>query len=214
VEGPTDDPAILAVRDRVKRAMLATLIFSNGTPMLLGGDEFGRSQGGNNNAWCQDSEISWFDWETVEGDGELLGFARELIALRHAHPVFRRRQFLHGTDEEGSGLPDVWWFRPDGRRMTKTDWEDGGTRLLGMFLNGEEIVTPDVRGERIVDDSFVLLFNAGHEDAELTLPPRRFGAEWTCELRSDAGDCGGTFGPGAAVPLVSRSLMLLRRTAA
>jgi isoamylase len=214
VEGETDDPEIRALRTRQQKNFLATLLLSQGTPMLLGGDEFGRSQGGNNNAWCQDNEISWFDWEEVAASSELLEFARELIALRHAHPVFRRRQYLHGTDEEGSGLPDVWWFRPDGRRMTQTDWDDGGTRLLGMFLNGEEIVTPDERGGRIVDDSFVLLFNAGHEDAELTLPPRRFGAEWTCELRTDVGDCGGTFGPGAAVSLISRSLMLLRRTAA
>jgi len=141
-------------------------------------------------------------------------FTRRLIAMRGEHPVFRRRQFLHGTDEEGSGLPDVWWFRPDGRRMTKSDWDDGGSRLLGMFLNGEEIVTPDERGRRIVDDSFVLLFNAGHEDTEFTLPPPRFGAQWTCELRTDGEDCGGTYGPAEAVSLLSRSLVLLRRTAA
>jgi isoamylase len=213
VEGETDDPEINALRTRQQKNFLATLLLSQGTPMLLGGDEFGRSQGGNNNAWCQDSEISWFDWAQLEGDGELVEFSRGLIRLRHEHPVFRRRQFLHGTDEEGSGLPDVWWFRADGRRMDKADWDDGGTRLLGMFLNGEEIVTPDERGQRIVDDSFVLLFNAGHEEAEFTLPPRRFGAEWTCELRTDGGECGGTFGPGAAVALVSRSLLLLRRTA-
>ncbi|MFL4972510.1 MAG: glycogen debranching protein GlgX, partial [Microvirga sp.] len=160
-EGETDDPQVNALRTRQQRNFLATLMLSQGTPMLLGGDEFGRSQGGNNNAWCQDSEISWFDWEAMKGDGELLAFSRQLIALRNEHPVFRRRQFLHGTDEEGSGLPDVWWFRPDGRRMTKVDWDDGGTRQLGMFLNGEEIVSTDERGRRIIDDSFVLLFNAG-----------------------------------------------------
>jgi isoamylase len=178
--------------------------------MLLGGDEFGRSQGGNNNAWCQDNEISWFDWEAV--DEELLEFTRRLLQLRREHPVFRRRQYLHGTEEEGSGLPDVWWFRADGRRMTKTDWEDGGARLLGMFLNGEEIATPGRHGERIVDDSFVLLFNAGHEDADFTLPPERFGAEWQCELRSD-GEMGATYAAADAVPLPSRSLVLLRRVA-
>ena len=139
-EGPTDDPAINALRARQQRNFLATLLLSQGTPMLLGGDEFGRSQGGNNNAWCQDSEISWFDWDAVEATASCSSSRARLIALRHEHPVFRRRQFLHGTDEEGSGLPDVWWFRPDGRRMTKADWDDGGTRLLGMFLNGEEIV--------------------------------------------------------------------------
>jgi isoamylase len=211
-EGPTDDPEINALRTRQQKNFLATLLLSQGTPMLLGGDEFGRSQGGNNNAWCQDSEISWFDWENLEGDGELLAFAKRLIALRTEHPVFRRRQFLHGTDEEGSGLPDVWWFRPDGRRMTKVDWDDGGARALGMFLNGEEITTPDVHGQRLVDDSFVLLFNAGHEDIEFTLPPVRFGAEWECELRTDAAG-GGTHAAREVVKLASRSTVLLRRSA-
>jgi isoamylase len=209
-EGDTDDPEINALRARQQRNFLATLLLSQGTPMLLGGDEWGRSQGGNNNAWCQDSEISWFDWEGMDED--LLAFARRLIAIRLEHPVFRRRQFLHGTEEEGSGVPDVWWFRPDGRRMTKVDWEDGGSRLLGMFLNGEEIAAPDVRGERIVDDSFVLLFNAGHEDVEFTLPPDRFGTEWTCELRTDDVAEGQIHAAAGAVQLPSRSLVLLRRT--
>jgi glycogen operon protein len=212
VEGETEDPEVTALRARQQRNFLATLLLSQGTPMVLGGDEFGRTQGGNNNAWCQDNEISWFDWEAMKGDGELLEFTRRLIGLRSEHPVFRRRQFLHGTDPEGSGLPDVWWFRPDGRRMTKVDWDDGGTRLLGMFLNGEEITGTDARGQRIVDDSFVLLFNARHEDAEFTLPTERFGTEWTCELRTD-GKEGGPHAAGSTVPLTSRSLVLLRRTA-
>ncbi|MGH2968394.1 MAG: glycogen debranching protein GlgX [Solirubrobacteraceae bacterium] len=210
VEGETDDPEVKALRARQQRNFLATLLLSQGTPMLLAGDEFGRTQGGNNNAWCQDNEISWFDWGAT--DEELREFARQLIRLRRDHPVFRRRQFLLGTEEEGSGLPDVWWFRPDGRRMTKTDWEDGGSRLLGMFLNGEEIATPDQRGGRIVDDSFVLLFNSGHEDAEFTLPPERFGAGWSCELRTD-GQSGATHGAGDAIQLPSRTLVLLRRVA-
>jgi isoamylase len=209
-EGPTDDPEINALRARQQRNFLATLLLSQGTPMLLGGDEFGRSQGGNNNAWCQDNEISWFDWESLEGDGELLEFTKRLIRLRTEHPVFRRRQFLHGTDDERSGLPDVWWFRPDGRRMTKVDWNDGGTRCLGMFLNGEGITTPDERGRRIIDDSFVVLFNAGHEDLEFKLPPPRFGAQWLCELRTD-GEGGETHTAGEPVRLASRSLVVLRR---
>ena len=212
VEGETDDAAINALRARQQRNFLATLLLSQGTPMLLGGDEFGRSQGGNNNAWCQDSEISWFDWEALEGDGELHEFTRRLIALRSEHPVFRRRRFLHGTDDEGSGLADVWWFRPDGERMTEEDWADGGARCLGMFLNGEAISSPDEHGNRIVDDSFVLLFNAGHEDFEFTLPPSRFGAEWTCELRTDGAD-GGTHRAAETVKLSSLSLAVLRRTA-
>jgi isoamylase len=211
-EGPTDDAEINALRARQQRNFLATLMLSQGTPMLLGGDEFGRTQGGNNNAWCQDNEISWFDWEALEGDGALLAFTKKLIRLRADHPVFRRRQFLHGTDEEGSGLPDVWWFRLDGRRMTKVDWDDGSHRCLGMFLNGEEITTPDERGGRVIDDSFVLLFNAGHEEVEFTLPPARFGSEWVCELRTDA-EAGRTHAPAQAVPVSSRSLVLLKRTA-
>ena len=146
-------------------------------------------------------------------DEELLAFTRRLIAMRREHPVFRRRQFLHGTEEEGSGLPDVWWFRPDGEAMTDGDW-DNGDRLLGMFLNGEEIATPDDQGRRIVDDSFVLLFNAHHEDADFTLPPERFGE------RVDAASCARTSRAartssrrGGVVAVQSRSLVLLRRTA-
>ena len=180
--------------------------------MLLGGDEFGRSQGGNNNAWCQDNEISWFDWEAVEGDGELRAFTQRLIAMRAEHPVFRRRQYLHGTDEEGSGLPDVWWFRPDGRRMTKVDWDDGGSRLLGMFLNGEEIVSPDEHGERIVDDSFVLLFNAGGTRTPSSrCRPSASGASGRASCARTSGEDGRGLRRSRPWRLTSRSLVLLRR---
>src|SRR6188472_2479081 len=120
-EGETDDPEVLERRARQQRNFLATLLLSQGTPMLLGGDELGRTQGGNNNAWCQDNEISWYDWSLQESNAELLEFTRKLIALRRAHAVFQRRQFLHGTEVEGSGLPDVWWFRTDGHKMTERD---------------------------------------------------------------------------------------------
>ena len=166
VEGETDDPEINALRARQQRNFLATLILSQGTPMLLGGDEFGRTQHGSNNAWCQDNEISWFDWSLLEENAELHEFVKKLIVLRRAHPVFRRRQFLQGTDEETAGLPDVWWFRTDGHRMTKNDWESG-ERTVGMFLNGEEIDAPDEKGQRILDESFLLLFNAHHEDVHV-----------------------------------------------
>ena len=148
--------------------------------MLLGGDEMGRTQSGNNNAWCQDNEISWFDWEVDESGERLLDFTRRLIALRHEHPVFRRRQFLHGTEEEGSGLPDAWWFRPDGRRTTKRDRE--AAQVVGMFLNGEAIAAPDEHGERVFDNSFLLLFNGSHDDVEFKLPVTRFAAagRWCC----------------------------------
>jgi isoamylase len=207
-EGETDDPEVRALRDRQRRNFLATLFLSQGTPMLLGGDELGRTQRGNNNAWCQDNEVSWFDWGGV--DERMLAFSRRLIALRREHPVFRRRQFLHGT---GSRLPDAWWFRTDGRRMTKRDWESSHG-VLGMFLNGEEIAAPDWQGRRVVDDSFLLLFNSHHEDCTFRLPPGRFGRRWTGVLRTDhpdgdPGSQGASAGEHLTVP--ARSLTVLRR---
>jgi glycogen operon protein len=208
VEGDTDDPAVLELRARQRRNFLATLLLSQGTPMLLGGDEIGRTQRGNNNAWCQDNELSWYDWSAP--DERMHAFTRRLIALRREHPVFRRRQFLHGT---GTRLPDVWWFRQDGRRMTKRDWDDGG-RVLGMFINGDEIAAPDRQGRRVRDDSFLLLFNAHHEDREFKLPPGRFGRRWEIELRTDDPDAQPARQQASAGELLtvsSRSLTLLRR---
>ncbi len=181
VEGPTDDPEILALRERQQRNFLSTLFLSQGVPMLLGGDEFGRSQGGNNNAYCQDNEISWFNWPLDERQQRLLQFTHRLIHFRRAHPVFRRAQFLSGRELMGSGLPDSWWFRPDGRKMARRDWESD-TKTIGLFLNGEEIPTPNSHGERVTDESFLLLFNAELEAVTYRLPPRRFGGRWRLEL--------------------------------
>jgi isoamylase len=209
MEGDTDDPAVRALRDRQRRNFLATLLLSQGTPMLLGGDEIGRTQRGNNNAWCQDNELSWYDWSAP--DERMHAFTRRLIALRREHPVFRRRQFLHGT---GTRLPDVWWFRADGRRMTKRDWDDGGARVLGMFINGDEIAAPDRQGRSVRDDSFLLLFNAHHEDCEFKLPPGRFGRRWEIVLRTDDPDAKPAAQQASAGELLtvsSRSLTLLRR---
>jgi glycogen operon protein len=207
VEGPTDDPGVNALRVRQQRNFLATLFLSQGVPMLLGGDEFGRSQGGNNNAWCQDNEISWFDWEDV--DGELYAFARQLIELRREHPVFRRTHFFAGHGEQ---LPDVWWMRPDGRRMTRRDWENGDARAIGVFLNGDELGAETPRGDEVRDDSFLLLFNAHYEDMEFRLPARRFGARWELELHTGRCECRGDRSvAGARVLVESRSLAVLRR---
>jgi isoamylase len=215
-EGPTDDAEVKALRRRQQRNFLTTLLLSQGAPMLLGGDEFARSQHGNNNVWCQDNELSWFHWDFGPEGLEQLAFTKRLIRMRQRHPVFRRRQFLSGQDVEGSGLPDVWWFRTDGRKMAARDWDDG-MPVVGMFLNGEEIATPGPHGERIVDDSFVVLFNASHEDVSFTMPNPRFGARWTCELYSAALTADGSHdlvveAIGEA-GLVSRSLLVLRRTA-
>jgi isoamylase len=212
VEGPTDDPEVLALRERRQRSFLATLFLSLGVPMLLGGDELGRSQGGNNNAYCQDNEISWFDWSLDERQERLLAFTRRVIALRRAHPVFRRAEFLAGEEALGSGLPDVWWFRPDGRRMTRRDWQNGEARALGLFLNGEEIRRKTRDGERVTDDSFLLLLNAHHELLAFTLPPRRFGARWLLELSTAEPESEAVRFPfRGLVPLEARSLVLLRR---
>jgi glycogen operon protein len=210
-EGETDDPEVNALRARQQRNFLATLLLSQGAPMLVGGDEIGRTQDGNNNAWCQDNEISWFDWDRA--DAELLAFTRRLIALRRENPVFRRARFLTGESPLGSGLPDVWWFRPDGRRMTRRDWE-GGLHALGVFLNGDEISERTPRGEPIRDDSFIVLLSAHHEPLEFLLPARRFGMRWELELSTlEPG-----LDPGAerwtarqSVPLEPRSLLVLRR---
>jgi glycogen operon protein len=184
------------------------MILSQGVPMLLGGDEFGRSQGGNNNAWCQDSEISWFHWD--QADTELQEFTQTLLRLRREHPVFRRSAFLTGREVLGSGLPDVWWFRPDGRRMTQKDWNRPDAHTLGVFLNGREIPSRDAHGEEVVDDSFLLLFNAHFEPVEFTLPARRLSSRWTLELATGAVD-GDSFQARATVSVQEHSLLLLRR---
>jgi glycogen operon protein len=209
VEGPTDDAEINALRARQQRNFLATLLLSQGVPMLLGGDEFGRSQGGNNNAWCQDNEVSWFNWSTA--DTELLEFTRRLIALRQAHPVFHRSRFLTGREVKGSGLPDVWWFRTDGRRMTQREWQRDDVHTLGVFLNGEEISERTSDGQDVVDGSFLLLFNAYGESITFTLPTRRFGARWQVEIATGAGAPEGVVPARAQVSLQGRSLVLLRR---
>jgi glycogen operon protein len=209
VEGSTDDPEINALRARQQRNFLTTLLLSQGVPMLLGGDEFGRSQGGSNNAWCQDNEVSWFNWDAA--DPELLEFTKRLIALRQAHPVFRRSTFLTGQEVKGSGLPDVWWFRPDGRRMTQKEWQRDDGHTLGVFLNGEEISERTPEGQDIVDDSFLLLFNASGESIPFTLPTRRFGARWQVEIATGTGAPEGVVPARARVTLEGRSVVLFLR---
>jgi glycogen operon protein len=215
VEGETDDPEIGELRARQQRNFLTTLLVSQGTPMLLGGDELDRTQGGNNNAWCQDSEISWYDWSPRPGTEELQEFTRRLIRLRREHPVFRQETFLRGEEGERSGLPDAWWFRPDGRKMTRRDWNDG-ERVLGLFLNGQEIGMIGHRGETIEDDSFIVLVNAHHEDRAFMLPRRRFGAQWTLELATaDPAAAAGSasYGARTEIEVISRSIVILKLVA-
>jgi glycogen operon protein len=213
-EGPSDDPEISALRERQQRNFLATLLLSQGVPMLLGGDEFGRTQHGNNNAWCQDNGISWYGWEHEEWQRRLLEFTRRLIALRREHPVFRRTRFLAGRQVEGSGLPDVWWFRADGRRMTRRDWAATDAHTLGVFLNGDELAEETANGLPVEDDSFLLLFNAHYEDLEMRLPNQSFGRWWELELSTASPEPGvepEQFPARASVTVTARSLVLLRR---
>jgi isoamylase len=209
VEGDTDDAAINELRARQQRNFLVTLFLSQGVPMLLGGDEFGRSQRGNNNAWCQDSELSWFRWD--EADDELIEFTRRVIRIRKDHPVFRRQQFLAGAEVRGSGLPDVWWFRPDGRRMTQKDWQNANAHTLGVFLNGEEIPSRTHDGHEIEDDSFLLLFNAYQEPITFTLPTRRFGTRWLVELATGTNAPRDVLSARAEVTVDAHSVTLLKR---
>jgi glycogen operon protein len=207
---------IRRLRARQQRNFLATLFLSLGTPMLLGGDEMGRTQGGNNNAWCQDSEISWFDWDLGDEQQDLLAFTRRLIELRQEHPAFRRTRFLKGEEVHGSGLPDVWWFRPDGRRMTTPDWTRPDAHVLGVFLNGDELLERDARGNIVTDDSFLLLLNAHHEDVEFLLPSDRFGKRWVVELTTadkEERQRGKEQDARGPVAVMERSLLLMRRIA-
>ncbi|MFF0579021.1 glycogen debranching protein GlgX [Streptosporangium saharense] len=208
-EGPTDDPEITALRHRQRRNLLTTLFVSQGVPMLLAGDEFGRTQGGNNNAYCQDNEISWIDWSPAGTDKELLDFVRSLSELRREHPVFRRRRFFHGRRAE-DGTRDIVWFTPSGEEMSAADWHTGYAKSLTVFLNGSAITEPGPRGETIVDDSFLLLINGHHEDLAFTLPDGRYGAHWQPVLNTAEENDATTWPPDAHVPVTSRSIRILR----
>ena len=211
-EGPTRNPEIRALRDRQKRNFLATLMLSQGVPMLLGGDEMGRTQRGNNNAYCQDNEISWYDWRKL--DRVLLEFARRLMALRRAHPVFRRRRWFMGRPIYGSGAKDIVWFTPQGREMSEDDWAAGFARSMMVFLNGEAIPSNEVQGERMVDDSFLVLFNAHHERLAFTLVDGPWGRVWAKMLDTASplfGIADELLAAGGQVELEARSLMIFRR---
>ncbi len=214
-EGPTDDAQVQSLRRRQQRNFLATVLLSQGVPMLCGGDEIGRTQQGNNNAFCQDNALSWFDWEHV--DAELLAFVARLVRLRLDHPVFRRRRFFHGRAIRGGQLTDIAWFRPDGAEMAESDWTVGYARALGMLLDGDAIPDPGPRGERIRDDTYYVLLNAADVEVTFVLPGERWARSWVEELRTTAPG-----GPepgnqpleaGAELVVASFELALLRRAA-
>jgi isoamylase len=216
-EGPTDDPAVNELRARQVRNFLVTLFCSQGVPMLLAGDEMSRTQRGNNNAYCQDNEVSWIDWEAAGKQQDLIDFTCMLSELRRAHPVFRRRRFFSGQ-AAADGLQDIVWLTPAGRTMTDNDWQTGYARSLTVFLNGDAITEPGLRGEPVRDDSFLLLFNANREPVAFTVPGVRFGPGWEV-LISTATAVGapapGPTGtvivrPGWRIELAGRSIMVLR----
>ncbi|MDJ0924730.1 MAG: glycogen debranching protein GlgX [Acidimicrobiia bacterium] len=209
-EGPTDDAEILALRRRRKRSILMTLLLSQGVPMLLGGDEIGRTQNGNNNAYCQDSELAWYDWE--QADPLLLGFAKRLISIRNDHPVFRRRRWFEGRRVRGAGVRDIGWYNTDGTPMSDKDWNLGYARSLSVFLNGKAIPTPGPRGEQVEDDSFLLLFNAHTEPVTFTVPADLDDYEWEVVLdTSREMTCTDLVGPADAWPVEGWSVVLLQQ---
>jgi glycogen operon protein len=187
-EGPTDDPRIAALRARQQRNFLAMLLVSQGVPMLLGGDEIGRTQGGNNNAYCQDNAVSWFDWELDRPQHELLEFTRAMIRLRAAHPNLRRRKWFQGRAIHGPTVSDIFWVRPDGKEMTEEEWQTGWLRTLGLLLPGDAIalVEVDEDGRPIKDETLLILLNAHSERVDFLLPSvRPRGGRWEVLVDTD-----------------------------
>jgi len=213
VEGPTTDPAVVGLRHRQRRNLLATLLFSQGVPMLLGGDELGRTQRGNNNAYCQDNEVTWYDWGPSAVDADLLAFVRHCTSLRRRHPVFRRRAFH--LDGPPGGMPgDIAWFERHGREMTHDDWASSDERVLGMFLVGRATGEVDEEGQPVMDDDLLLLCNGGALDCAFVLPGPPWAAAYevlvdTCQPRGVAEGAGPSAG-GQPVALPRHSLLLLR----
>ena len=214
-EGETEDPAVLALRDRQVRNLLATLLLSQGVPMITAGDELGKTQRGNNNAYCQDNELSWLDWDLDDRRRALLGFTRRLVRLRLSQPVLQRRRFFRGAGPWDSSLKDLAWFRPDGAEMTEEDWQKPFARSVGFLLGGDTIGTPDERGERIVGDTLLVLMNAWHERVTYVLPDVTWGSEWeilvdTAGASDEKRDLVAARG---SVAVEARSLVLLSRRA-
>ena len=211
IEGPSDIPRVHALRERQKRNLLATLFFSQGVPMLLAGDEMGRAQRGNNNAYCQDNRLSWLDWESV--DTALLAFVQKLIRLRNEHPLFRRRTYFRGRAVRDPEMKDISWLNTDGAEMSDEDWNDEGRRSLGMWLHGEQIPETDERGQALRDASFLGLFNAAHEAVEFKLPDAGANVQWVVEFDTthENGEPPPSPAPDGIYKLEGRACALLRQ---
>ena len=216
VEGPAaDDPEIVELRARQQRNFLVTLFLSQGIPMMSAGDEIGRTQAGNNNAYCQDNEISWLDWSRAASERDLLAFTQRVARLRRRHPVFRRRRFFKGAfTGAGDGAADLTWLTPGGEEMTDEDWQASYAKSVAVFLNGSAISEPDPRGDPVTDKKFLLLFNAGAEPITFTIPDTKLGTDWeivvdTLSPRGDPVDAIG-FLPKNKVEVASRAIVVLR----
>lgn len=212
-EGETDDAGVLALREQQRRNLMTTLLLSQGVPMLVAGDEMGRTQQGNNNAYCQDSPISWLNWDLSDTDQAFLDYTRQLIDFLLEHPIFRRRQWFQGRAIHGSDIGDIGWYNVDGTRMTDDQWNAGFIKSLSVFLNGSEIITPTHRGERVVDDSFLMFFNAHYEMLEFSLPSKLKGHDWQLIIDTKSGgfsQCTQPFRDDRKVPVAGRSIVILQ----
>ena len=200
-----------ALRAQQKRNLLVTLLLSQGVPMLLAGDELGHTQQGNNNAYCQDNEISWLDWDNPGYHRALTSLVQKVIALRRSHPVFRRRNFFQGRAIKGVGVKDILWLRPDGREMTDEEWNQANAKTLGVFLSGSAVDELDERGQPLTDENFLLLMNAYHEEVAFSLPTAASGMLWDVAIDTSSTGQGSDFPrePGTTYPLQPRSLAVL-----
>lgn len=211
VEGPTDDPAVIEVRERQKRNLLATLLLSQGVPMINGGDEIGRTQNGNNNAYAQDNEISWYDWNLDDNQRSLLDFTRRIIAFRRAHPTLHRRHFFQGREIKGTDVKDVMWFGPSGDEMTEEEWQAPDTRAVAIRLDGREIGESDAFGTPLLDDHLVIILNASPDTVRFCVPETLRTGDWrvrfdTCHtLPPDIGS-------RSEIDVAGRSLIVLSQT--
>lgn len=208
-EGPSEDPLINSLRARQKRNFIATLLLSQGVPMLLAGDEAGRTQQGNNNAYCQDNEVSWLNWQAM--DSELIAFTKKMTALRQQHPVFRRKRWFRGEPVESVGVEDIAWFLPEGTPMSDDHWDTDFARSLGVYLNGLSLRTRDEKGNKILDDSFYIIFNAHHDELAFQLPPAEYGDHWKIVVNTATNEEGVELKSGAQVMAAGRSLILLMK---
>jgi isoamylase len=212
-EGDTDNPKILTLRAQQRRNFLTTLMLSQGVPMILGGDEMGRSTQGNNNTYCQDNELSWFGWQLQEADEALLRFVRRLIEFRQLHPIFSRHQWFLGRETHGSGVVDIGWFHPDGSKIDDSEWHDSSNRAISIFLNGAEIPNLDRRGQRTVDDSFLLFFNPSADSIPFYISESIETQQWrvVIDTKETAGfvEAGKTYRQDHPVTVAARSLIVL-----